>query len=48
MNAMVDLGKGSAGKIHSIAKEFKNFGHEVKVILPKPSKIISKDEFSVL
>lgn len=48
MNAVVDLGKENACKIHfmAIAKEFKNFGHEVEVILPKPSKIISKGELT--
>lgn len=46
MNAAVDLGKEGGSKIHfmSIAKEFKNFGHEVKAILPEPSKAIDKDE----
>lgn len=28
----------------AIAKEFKNSGHEVKAIIPKPSKVINKDE----
>lgn len=46
MNSVIDFGKLSTSKIHfmAIAKEFKNFGHNVKVILPKPSKIINEDE----
>jgi len=46
MNAIIDLGRGGPGQIHfvAIAKEFKNFGHEVKAILRKPSKIINKDK----
>lgn len=46
MNAVFDLEKGNAPRIHfrAIAREFKNSGHEVKAILPKPSKAINKGE----
>jgi len=48
MNAVLDLAEENACKIHfmAIAKEFKNFGHEVEAILPKPSKIINKGELT--
>lgn len=46
MNSVIDLARENAPKIHfmAIAREFRNFGYEVKAILPRPSKIINEDE----